>query len=128
VFIDRRLYEIYRIETNISRIVIAYSERRRRKIAKDRSTEGRDVRKALRRLREGERKEDVIYKTDERVEEIVRRYSAVLVVGNAHRGKDRMASNANGKSLRDRIHQCCVGKLVGGVEQQAPIPFEISEA
>jgi hypothetical protein len=60
VFIDRRLYEIYRIETNISRIVIAYSERRRRKIAKDRSTEGRDVRKALRRLREGERKEDVI--------------------------------------------------------------------
>jgi putative transposase len=38
VFVDRRLHEIYRIETGIGRIVIAYSERRRR------ITEGRSTR------------------------------------------------------------------------------------
>jgi len=32
------------------------------------------------------------------VEEISRRYGAALVVGNAHRGKDRMASNVRKKS------------------------------
>jgi putative transposase len=62
VFIDRRLHEIYRIETSIGRIVIAYSERRKR-IAENRSTRDRVARKALRKLREGERKEDIIYKT-----------------------------------------------------------------
>jgi transposase len=104
VFIDRRLHEIYRIETSIGRIVIAYSERRKR-IAENRSTRDRVARKALRKLREGERMEDVIHKTARIIEEIAKRYNAVLVVGNAHRGKDRMASNANKKSLRHRIHQ-----------------------
>jgi putative transposase len=51
VFVDRRLYEIYRVETNIGMIVIAYSERRR-KIAENRSTRDRVARKALRKLRE----------------------------------------------------------------------------
>ena len=103
VFFNRRLHEIYRIETNIGRIVIAYSERRR-KITGGRSTRDRVARKALRRLREGERKEDAIYKTAKIVEKIARRYSAALVVGNAHRGKNRMTRNAR-KSLRHRIHQ-----------------------
>jgi putative transposase len=53
VFVDRRLHEIYRVETNIGRIVIAYSERRR-KIAENRSTRDRIARKALRKLRERE--------------------------------------------------------------------------
>jgi putative transposase len=53
VFIDRRLHEIYRVETNIGRIVIAYSERRRR-ITEGRSTRGRVARKTLRKLREEE--------------------------------------------------------------------------
>ena len=61
MFIDRRLHEVYMVETNIGRIVIAYSKRRR-KIAENRSTRDRDVRKSLRRLHEGERKEDIIYK------------------------------------------------------------------
>jgi transposase len=62
VFIDRRLHEVYRVETNIGRIVIAYSERRKR-ITENRSTRDRVARKALRKLREGERKEDIVYKT-----------------------------------------------------------------
>jgi putative transposase len=59
VFIDRRLHEIYRIETGIGRIVIAYSERRRR-ITEGRSTRDRVARKSLRKLHERERKEDII--------------------------------------------------------------------
>jgi IS605 OrfB family transposase len=127
VFIDRRLHEIYRIETGIGRIVIAYSERRR-KIAENRSTRDRVARKALRKFREGERKEDIIYKTARIIEEIARKYSATVVVGNAHRGKSRMASNANKKSLRHRIHQWCASKLVETLNNKPLYVFEESEA
>jgi putative transposase len=127
MFIDRRLHEIYRIETGIGRIVIAYSERRR-KIAENRSTRDRVARKALRRLRERERKEDIIYKTAKIIEEIAKRYNAVLVVGNAHRGKSRMASNANKKSLRHRIHQWCASKLVEILNNKPIYVVEESEA
>ena len=51
VFVDRRLHEVYRVETNIGRIVIANSERRRR-ITEGRSTRDRVARKTLRKLRE----------------------------------------------------------------------------
>jgi putative transposase len=127
VFIDRRLHEVYRIETSIGRIVIAYSERRR-EIAENRSTRDRDVRKFLRRLHEGERKEDIIYKTAGIIEEIAKRYNAVLVVGNAHRGKDRMASNASKKNLRHRIHQWCASKLVETLNNKPLYVVEESEA
>jgi IS605 OrfB family transposase len=127
VFIDRRLHEVYRVETNIGRIVIAYSERRKR-IAENRSTRDRDVRKSLRRLHEGERKEDIIYKTAGIIEEIARKYSATVVVGNAHRGKDRMASKASRKNLRHRIHQWCASKLVETLNNKPIYVVEESEA
>ena len=126
VFVDRRLHEIYRIETKIGRIVIAYSERRKR-IAENRSTRDRIVRKALRKLREKERKEDIIYKTARIIEEIARRYNVVVVVGNAHRGKDRMASKAS-KNLRHRIHQWCASKLVETLNNKPLYVVEESEA
>jgi putative transposase len=127
VFVDRRLHEIYRVETNIGRIVIAYSERRR-KIAENRSARDRVARKALRKLHERERKKDIIYKTARIIEEIAKRYNAVLVVGNAYRGKDRMASNANKKSLRHRIHQWCASKLVETLNDKPLYVVEESEA
>ena len=127
VFIDRRLHEIYRIETNIGRIVIAYSERRRR-ITEGRSTRDRVARKSLRRLRERERKEDIIYKTARIIEEIARKYSATVVVGNAHRGKSRMASKASKKNLRHRIHQWCASKLVETLNNKPLYVVEESEA
>jgi IS605 OrfB family transposase len=127
VFIDRRLHEVYRVETNIGRIVIAYSERRKR-IAENRSTRDRDVRKFLRRLHEGERKEDIIYKTAKIIEEIARKYSATVVVGNAHRGKSRMASKASKKNLRHRIHQWCASKLVETLNNKPLHVVEESEA
>jgi IS605 OrfB family transposase len=108
-------------------IVIAYSERRR-KIAENRSTRDRVARKALRKLREGERKEDIIYKTAGIIEEIAKRYNAVLVVGNAHRGKSRMASKASKKNLRHRIHQWCASKLVEILNNKPLYVFEESEA
>jgi hypothetical protein len=74
------LHEIYRVETNIGRIVIAYSERRRR-ITEGRSTRDRVARKSLRKLREGERKEDIIYKTARIIEEIAKKHDAALVSG-----------------------------------------------
>jgi IS605 OrfB family transposase len=124
VFVDRRLHEVYRVETNIGMIVIAYSERRRR-ITESRSTRDRIARKSLRRLRERER--DVIYKTARIIEEIAKKHDASLVVGNAHRGKDRMASNAR-KSLRHRIHQRCASKLVETLNNKPLYVFEESEA
>jgi len=127
VFIDRRLHEIYRVETNIGRIVIAYSERRRR-ITEGRSTRDRVARKALRKLRERERKEDIIYKTAKIIEEIARKYSATVVVGNAHRGKSRMASKASKKNLRHRIHQWCASKLVETLSNKPLYVVEESEA
>jgi IS605 OrfB family transposase len=127
VFVGRKLHEIYRIETNTGRIVIAYSERRKR-IAENRSTRDRVARKALRKLREGERKEDIIYETARIIEEIAKRYNAVLIIGNAHRGKGRMASNANKKSLRHRIHQWCASKLVETLNNKPLYVFEESEA
>jgi IS605 OrfB family transposase len=127
VFVDRRLHEIYRIETSIGRIVIAYSERRR-KIAENRSTRDRIARKALRKLRERERKEDIIYKTAGIIEEIARKYSATVVVGNAHRGKNRMASKASKKNLRHRIHQWCASKIVEILNNKPLYVVEESEA
>jgi IS605 OrfB family transposase len=126
VFVGRKLHEIYRIETSIGRIVIAYSERRRR-ITEGRSARDRIARKALRKLRERERKEDIIYKTAGIIEEIAKKYDATLVVGNAHRGKNRMASNAR-KSLRHRIHQWCVSKLVEILNNKPLYVVEESEA
>jgi IS605 OrfB family transposase len=124
VLVGRKLHEVYRVETNIGMIVIAYSERRRR-ITEGRSTRDRVARKSLRRLRE--REGDVIYKTARIIEEIARKYSTTVVVGNAHRGKDRMASNAR-KRVRHRIHQWCASKLVEVLNNKPLYVFEESEA
>jgi IS605 OrfB family transposase len=127
VFVGRKLHEIYRVETNIGRIVIVYSEKRRG-ITEGRSTRDRIARISLRKLHEGERKEDIIYKTAKIVEEIARKYSATVVVGNAHRGKSRMASKASKKNLRHRNHQWCASKIIEILNNKPLYVFEESEA
>ena len=52
LFRDGKLSDAYRVETNLGKIVIAYSERRKR-ITKGKSTRDRGVKRALRRLRGG---------------------------------------------------------------------------
>jgi len=66
-------------------------------------------------------------KTVKMVGEIARKYEATLVAGNAHRGKDRMASNAR-KNLGHRTHQCYVGKLVEVLNNKPLYVVKISEA
>jgi len=61
VFVRGTLEGFFRIETNLGRIAIAYSERRKR-ISQGRSTSNRAVKKALEKLREKERKEDIVHK------------------------------------------------------------------
>ena len=73
----------------IDMIVIAYAERRKR-ITKGKSTKTRSARKALRKLREKEKKQDIIYKAARIIEQLVIQNSAVVAVGNAHRGKKRL--------------------------------------
>jgi len=117
VFIGRRLVEFIRIETNLGRIVIAYSERRKR-ITEGRSTRDRPVRKALKRLREYERKWDIVYKTARIIEDVARRYKARVVVGDVYANKDLLLEVITDDKLRHRIHQWSASSLVKVLNQK----------
>jgi IS605 OrfB family transposase len=105
------LADVYRVETGLGRIVVAYSERRER-ITQGRSTKTREVKRKLRRLREKERKLDVLRKTAKLIENLAVENSAAVVVGNINeKAKERMEEDANSK-LRHRIHQWSVKKLI----------------
>jgi transposase len=81
LFKDGALADVYRVETNLGRTVVAYSERRKRKTL-GRSTKVRETRKKLRRLREKERKLDVLRRTARFIEELAVGNRAVVVIGN----------------------------------------------
>jgi len=121
------LSEVYRVETGLGRIVVAYAERRKR-ITRGNSTKTREVRKKLKKLREGERKLDVLRKTAKLVERLAIENRAVVVVGNINRkAKERMEENANNK-LRHRIHQWSVSTLIKLLDEK-PIRVEkVSES
>jgi len=122
VFIDGKLKEFIRIETNLGKIVIAYSERRR-KITKGKSTKDRSSKKALRRLREYDRKRDVVYKTSRIIENVARMYNARVVVGDVYINKDDILERIVDDKLRHRIHQWSVSSLVK-VLNQKPLYLE----
>ena len=104
VFRDKKLCGVYRIETGLGRLVISYAERRKR-ITRGRSTKTRGVKKALKKLREKERKQDIIYKTAKIIEELTVQNNAIVVIGNVHRGKRKLAKKTRKITLRHRIHQ-----------------------
>jgi len=111
LFKDGALADVYRVETSLGRIVVAYSERRKR-ITLDKSTKVREVKKKLKKLREKERKLDVLKKTAKFIEKLVVENRAVVVVGNINeKAKERMEEDASSK-LRHRIHQWSVKKLI----------------
>jgi putative transposase len=70
----------------------------------------------------------ISYKTAGIIEEIAKRYNAVLVVGNVHRGKDRMVNKASKRNLRHRIHQWCASKIVEILNNKPLYVVEESEA
>ena len=122
VFEDFKLKELRRYETGLGRIVVNYSLRRE-EITKGHSTKDELIKKKLGKLRERERKIDVLRKTVKRITELARSLSAKVVVGKfSSRSKDKMESNKNDK-LRHRIHQWSVVKFLEMLKTQ---PIEVA--
>jgi IS605 OrfB family transposase len=121
------LSEVYRVETSLRRIAVAYAERRKR-ITKGNSTKTREVRKKLKKLREGERKLDVLRKTAKFIERLAIENRAVVVVGNVNgRAKKRMEENVNNR-LRHRIHQWSVSTLIKLLGEKPICVEKVSES
>jgi transposase, IS605 OrfB family, central region len=126
VFKDSTLVDVYRVETGLGRIVIAYAERRRR-IAEGKSTKTREVRKKLRKLNEKERKLDILRKTAKLIEELATESKAVVAVGNINRkAKERMESDKSAK-LKHRIHQWSASTLIKLLEEKPVHVVRVSE-
>jgi IS605 OrfB family transposase len=126
LFKDDALADVYRIETNLGRVVVAYSERRKR-IAQGKSTKVREVKEKLKKLREKERKLDVLRKTAKFIENLAVESRAVVVVGNIdEKAKERMEKNSSSK-LRHRIHQWSVKKLIELLDEKPVHVVKVSE-
>ncbi|MDT7887680.1 MAG: hypothetical protein RQ885_01730 [Desulfurococcales archaeon] len=103
IFRGGMLVEVIRVETSLGRMVIAYSVRRER-ISRGRSASERDVRRKLRKLREGDRKQYVLYKVASIIEELAIENKAVVVIGDID-GDDKEGMSENkGRRLRHRIN------------------------
>ena len=126
VFKSGGLAEVYRLETSLGRIVIAYAERRKR-IAEGKSTKAREVKKKLRKLRE-RGKLDILRKTAKLIEELATKNKAVVVVGNiSRRAKEKMGRD-KGSKLRHRIHQWNASTMVKLLEEKPIHVAKVSEA
>jgi IS605 OrfB family transposase len=126
VFKGGVLADVYRVETGLGRIVVAYSERRER-MTRGSSTKVREVRKKLRRLRERERKLDVLRKTAKLIESLATENGAVVVVGNIdEKAKERMEEGVSSR-LRHRIHQWSVKKLIELLDEKPIHVVKVSE-
>ena len=127
LFKDGVLADVYRVETNLGRIVIAYSERRKR-MALGESTKIREVRRKLRKLREKGRKLDVLRKTARFIERLAVENGAVVVVGNINeKAKERMEEDASSK-LRHRIRQWSAKKLIELLDEKPVHLVKVSES
>jgi IS605 OrfB family transposase len=127
VFEGFRLRELRRYETGLGRVVVNYSLRRE-EITKGHSTKDELVKKKLRKLREKERKLDILRKTVKRITELARSLSAKVVVGKfSSRSKEKMEGDKNDK-LRHRIHQWSVIKFVEMLKAQPIDVDEVSES
>jgi IS605 OrfB family transposase len=123
VFEGFKLKELRRYETGLGKLVINYSIRRE-EITRGHSTKDELIKKKLRKLRERERKIDVLRKTVKRITELARDLKAKVIVGKfSSRSKERMESNKNDR-LRHRIHQWSVVKFVDMLKTQ---PIEVAE-
>ncbi|MDT7889767.1 MAG: IS200/IS605 family accessory protein TnpB-related protein [Desulfurococcales archaeon] len=120
------LVEVIRVETSLGKIVITYSVGRE-KISRRRSTVGRDVKKKLMKLREGDRKRDILYKVASIIEELARENNAVVVIGDIDGDdKEKMSRNKGGR-LRHRIHRWSVSKLIELLEDRPIHVVKVSE-
>jgi len=126
VFRNGVLVEVIRVETGLGKIVIAYAVRRKR-ISKGKSTKTREIKKKLRKLREGDRKKDILYKVARFIEELARENNAVVVIGDiSGDDKGRMEKN-KGRKLRHRIHQWSIATLIKLLEDRPVHVVRVSE-
>ncbi|MEB3861912.1 MAG: IS200/IS605 family accessory protein TnpB-related protein [Desulfurococcales archaeon] len=125
VYKSTKLAYLERIETGLSRIVIAYAEKRRR-IMRGRHWSVRVVRKRLKRLarRERNRKLDILRKTARRIVELAQEYKALVVVGDVAKHKQRVVERQGWSALRHRLHQWSVATLVEFL-QDSPVHVEL---
>ena len=123
VFEGFKLKELRRYETKLGKIVVNYSLKRE-KITKGNSTKDELVKKKLRRLRERERKIDVLRKSVKGITDLARSLNAKVIVGKfSSRAKEKMESSKDAK-LRHRIHQWSVIKFGEMLKAQ---PIEVEE-
>ncbi|MCC6047891.1 MAG: IS200/IS605 family accessory protein TnpB-related protein [Desulfurococcaceae archaeon] len=126
LFKDGALSNVYRVETSLGRIVVAYSERRK-SVTRGNSAKVREVRRRLRKLREKERKLDVLRKTVKLIESLAIENRAVVVVGNINeKAKKKMEENV-GNKLRHRIHQWSIKKLIELLDEKPIHIVKVSE-
>jgi IS605 OrfB family transposase len=126
VFESYKLRELRRYETGLGKIVINYSLRRE-EITKGHSIKEL-IKKKLRKLKERERKIDVLRKTVKRITDLARNLKAKVIVGKfSSKAKDRMEIGKDSR-LRHRIHQWSVIKLVEMLKTQPIAVTEVSES
>ena len=126
VFKDGIPVDVYRIETDLGRTVIAYTKRRKR-ITDGKSTKTREVRKKLRKLREKEKKLDVLRKTARFIEKLAHENKALVMIGNINgKAKERMEEGKSAK-LRHRVHQWSASTLVKLLEGKPIYVAKVSE-
>ncbi len=127
VFVGGVLREVWRLETGLGHMVVAYAERRK-KIAKGRHTSDREVRTKLKKLRERSRKLEVARKAAKFMERLAEEHNAVVVVGRiTHRAKVKMEENKDRK-LRHRIHQWSVRTLAKLLDEKPIQVIEVAES
>ena len=126
LFKDGVLGDVYRVETGLGRIVIAYSERRKG-IMEGKPPWDKLVRRKLGKLREKRRKLDILGKTAWFIERLALENKAVVVVGDIDaKAKERMLQDKSDR-LRHRIHQWSVSTLVGLLECKPVHVVRVSE-
>jgi len=126
IFKNGVLVEVIRIETGLGKIVIAYAVRRKR-ISKGKSTKTREIKKKLRKLREGDRKRDILYKVASFIEELAKENNAVVVVGDISGDDKERMSEGKGRKLRHRIHQWSIATLIKLLEDRPVHVVRVSE-
>lgn len=127
VFVGGVLKEVWRIETGLGRMAIAYAERRRR-ITEGRHPSDREVRTKLKRLRERRRKMDVLRKAAKFIERLAEEHNAAVAIGKiTQRAKEKMAED-KGRRLRHRIHQWSVRTLTKLLDEKPIQVAEVPEA
>jgi putative transposase len=86
-----------------------------------------DVRRKLRKLRERDRKRDILYKVASIIEDLARENKAVVVIGDIGGDDKERMERVKGGRLMHRIHQWSVAKLIELLEDRPIHVVRISE-